>query len=95
MEQRAFLDSVSDRIATTFDATNSTLLQISRLNRTDSTAAYLGIRASLTEYLNSQFSDTNYLTSNISEAVSAAIYEATSQLGTEMGASLSFKFKNG
>lgn len=91
LEQRAFLDSVSDRIATTFDATNSTLLQISRLNRTDSTAAYLGIEASLTEYLNSQFSDTNYLTSNISEAVSAAIYEATSQLGTEMGAEFEFQ----
>ena len=91
LEQRAFLDSVSDKIATTFDATNATLLQISRLNRYDSTAAYLGLEASLTEYFNSQFSDTNFLTSGLNDSISSAIYEATAQLGTTMGAEFEFQ----
>lgn len=90
LEQRAFLDSVSNKIATTFDATNSTLLQITRLNRVDSTAAYLGIESALTEFFNGQFGDTNYLTSGLNESVSQSIYEATSQLGTQMGAEFEF-----
>lgn len=90
LEQRSFLDSVSNKIATTFESTNATLLQLTRLNRVDATAAYLGSEVSLTELLNTQFMDTNYLTSNVSDAVSSALYEATSQLGPEMGASFEF-----
>lgn len=90
VEQRAFLETISDKIATTFNAANGTLLQLIRLNRADSTAAYLGMEASLTEFLNARFSDTNYLTQNINETVSAAIYEATSQLGRNQGAEFEY-----
>lgn len=90
VEQRAFLDELSSKIATTFNATNTTLLQIVRLNRADSTAAYLGMEAALTEFLNANFSDTNYLTQNINETVSASIYEATSQLGQRAGAEFEY-----
>lgn len=90
IEQRAFLEDLSGKIATTFNATNTTLLQIVRLNRADSTAAYLGMEAALTEFLNANFSDTNYLTTNLNESVSSAIYEATSQLGQYAGAEFEY-----
>lgn len=90
VEQRAFLDDLSGKIATTFNATNTTLLQIVRLNRADSTAAYLGMESALTEFLNANFSDTNYLADNINESVSSAIYEATSQLGQVAGAEFEY-----
>lgn len=90
VEQRAFLSTVSEKIATTFDATNGTLLQLVRLNRTDSTAAYLGMESALTEYLNGQFLDTSYLHDNLNETVSAALYEATSQLGVQEGAAFEY-----
>lgn len=90
IEQRAFLEDLSGKIATTFNATNTTLLQLVRLNRADSTAAYLGMESALTEFLNANFSDTNYLTTNLNESVSSAIYEATSQLGQYAGAEFEY-----
>lgn len=90
IEQRAFLATISDKIATTFDAANGTLLQLIRLNQSDNTAAYLGIEAAITEYLNSQFSDSSYLTSGLSKTVSSSLYEATSQLGAIGGAEFEY-----
>lgn len=79
VEQRAFLQTISDNIATTFDAANGTLLQLIRIQQSDTTAARLGLESSLNEYLNKMFQTTEYL-SDISDAVSSSIYEATSQL---------------
>lgn len=90
VEQRAFLETISEKIATTFDAANGTLTRLIRINQADTTASYLGMESALTQFLNKQFSDTSYLTSNMSEAVSEALLEATSQLGRNMGAEFEF-----
>ena len=55
LEQRAFLATVSDKIATTFNAFDASLLRIIRLQQEDSTAARLGMEAALTQNLNSMF----------------------------------------
>ena len=92
IEQRAFLASVSDRIATTFDAFDSSLLTLIKLNREDSTQAYLGMEAALTEFLNTGFLDSSYM-SDLSASVGNAITQAVAMLGTEMGAELQFQME--
>lgn len=82
LEQRAFLATVSDKIATTFDATNGTLLRLIRVQQADTTAARLGMEANLTRMLNAMFSDTSYL-SDVYGTVSDAILDANSQLSRD------------
>ena len=75
LEQRAFLSAISDKIASTFDAFDSNLTRLIRLQQADSTAARLGMEASLTRFFNSMFKDTSYLT-DLSKAVTGAIVDA-------------------
>ena len=84
VEQRAFLMTVKDKIAETFNVANGTLLQLIRIQQADSTAARMGISASLTRYLNATFQDTSYL-NNYYQTVSDALLGASSQLGREQG----------
>lgn len=79
IEQRAFLESVSDKIAHTFDAFDSNLTRLIRLQQADTTAARLGMEASLTKLFNSTFSDSSYL-SDVYDSVSRAIIDANSQM---------------
>lgn len=79
VEQRAFLASVSDRIATTFDAFDASLLRIIRIQQSDTTAARLGLEASLTKYFNAMFGDTSYLSDTYS-GVAQILLESSSQL---------------
>ncbi len=84
IEQRAFLSSVSDKIAQTFDAFDSNLTRIIRLQQADSTASRLGMEAYLTRFLNNMFSDTSYLNGAF-DTVTGSLVEATSQMTTQMG----------
>lgn len=79
VEQRAFLGTIADKIATTFDAANGTLLQLIRIQQADTTAARLGLESSLNKFFNSTFKDTSYL-NGLSDNISAAILGANSQL---------------
>lgn len=89
VEQRAFLETVSDKIATTFDATNGVLLRLIRIQQADTTAARLGLEANLTRYLNSTYEDTSYLSDQF-DNVSSALYEATSIAGRNVGVELEY-----
>lgn len=89
VEQRAFLASISDKIATTFDNFDSSLLRIIKIQQADSTAARLGLEAQLTQFLNKNFLDTSYL-NNLSKTVSAALLGAESQLGRNQ--SIAFEY---
>jgi hypothetical protein len=84
VEQRTFLATVSDKIATTFDAFDSNLLRLIKLQQADSTAARLGMEAALTKTLNSVFSDSSYLTDNVYSSVRGALVEAESTMGRNM-----------
>lgn len=89
VEQRAFLQTVSENIATTFDAFNANLLRIVRLQQNDSTAARVGLEASLTTLFNTYFSDTSYLSDSF-DSVSASLTEAIAQMGTEEGVAFEY-----
>lgn len=84
VEQRAFLASITDKIATTFNVTNSTLLRIIRLQQQDSTVARIGMSSSLNKFLNAFAQDTSYLSEGY-ESTESALLEAISQLGTTAG----------
>lgn len=79
LEMRAFLGTVSENIATTFDVANAALLRIVRLQQDDSSAARLGMEASLTRTLNGFFQNTEYL-SNAYDTVESALIEASSTM---------------
>lgn len=90
VEQRAFLETIKDKIATTFDAANGTLLQLIRLQQADTTAARLGMEAELTAYLNNMYQTTEYL-SDVFDNVSASLYEATSQMTATLGVGFEYQ----
>ena len=79
IEERAFLATISDKIATTFDVFDANLLRLIRIQQADTTAARMGMEASLTRIFNTMFSDTSYL-SDMYDTVSAAIVDANATL---------------
>lgn len=83
LEQRAFLGTVSEKIATTFDVANASLLRIVKLQQSDSSASRLGMEAYLTRFFNNMFKDTAYLTESF-DNVSAALLEATAMMSADM-----------
>lgn len=90
IEQRAFLQTISENIASTFDAFDSNLMRIVRLQQADSTAARLGLEADLTRFLNSYFQDTSYL-NNAFDSVSSNLIEATSLMSAEQAVAFEYQ----
>lgn len=91
LEMRAFLSETANSIASTFDAANGTLLRMIRLQQADTTAARLGMEASLTKLFNEYFKDTSYLTdSGPADAVTTAIMDASATM--DKNESLAFEF---
>lgn len=89
VEQRAFLATVSDKIATTFDSFDSNLAQIIKIQQADSTAARLGLEASLTQFFNRTFGDTSYL-NTMFDIVRGSLIGAESQLNREQAVELEY-----
>ena len=82
VEQRAFLDTISEKIATTFEATDASLVKLVRIQQADSTAARLGMEAALNEFLNNMYETTEYM-QGIAEQVRGSIYEASALMTAE------------
>ena len=90
VEQRAFLESISSEIAATFDAFDSNLMRLIRLQQEDSTAARLGLESVVTSFLNATFSDSSYMSQEF-DAVSQNLTNAIAQMSTEQG--LAFEYQ--
>lgn len=82
VEQRAFLETISDKIATTFEATDASLLKLVRIQQADSTAARLGMESALTAFLNNMYETTEYMT-EAADSIRASIYEASALMDAE------------
>ena len=78
LEYRAWLETVSDRMVTTFDSLDTTLTRLVRLQQADISSASLGSEALLTRFLNSNFKDTSYL-NNLYDSVAGILLDSTSQ----------------
>jgi hypothetical protein len=74
LEQRAFLATISDKIATTFNVADATLLRLVRIQQQDSTAGRLGMEAALNAFLNEMYENTEYL-ENVAQSVRTSLEE--------------------
>ena len=61
LKQRAFLMTIQEKIATTFNVADGTLLRLVRIQQEDSTAGRLGMESALTAFLNNMYENTEYL----------------------------------
>lgn len=77
VETRAAMQVISEKVAASFEAFNTSLLRIIRIQQEDSTQARLGMESLLTEFLNSNYQDSTYLQS-LSKTVTNSLIEATS-----------------
>lgn len=89
VEQRAFLATITNKIVTTFNALDTTLLRMVRLQQQDTTQARMGMEAYLTRYLNSTYEDTSYL-NNLYDTVTESLFEASSQLNRDQSIELEY-----
>lgn len=89
LKLRAFLDATAEKIATTFDVSNGTMLRLIRIQNQDSTAARMGMEASLTQFLNSMYETTEYL-SNLATSVKQNLEEAQALMGADAAAEFEF-----
>ena len=90
VEQRATLQELSGKIATTFDAANGTLLRLVRIQQQDTTAGRLGMESALTAFLNNMYETTEYM-SNIATTIKGSLEEAMSLMTGENA--LSFEYQ--
>lgn len=90
VEQRAVLDVVKDKIATTFDAANGTLLRLVRIQQQDTTAGRLGMESALTAFLNNMYETTEYM-QGLANTVKGSLEEAMSLMTGENA--LSFEYQ--
>ena len=87
--QRAFLGTIAEEVATTFDATQASLLQIVRIQQSDTTAKRLGLEANLTRLFNYYFGDTSYL-SQAFDSIQQTLIGTSSQMSAD--ASIEFEY---
>jgi len=90
VEQRAFLQSIKDKIADTFDATNTSLLRLVRIQQQDSTAARLGMESALTSFLNNMYETTEYMTDAM-QSIKSSLLEAEALMGTKSAAAFEYQ----
>lgn len=94
LELRAYIATVSENIASTFDAFDSNLMRLIRIQQNDSTAARMGMEAALTKILNSRFSDSSYLGtaggSGLADTVAGKLLDASAQLSHQMATEFEF-----
>ena len=87
VEQKAFLASIKDGIISTFDIADSTMLRIIKLQGEESTTNRMVMQASLRDYLNQQYQNSQYIVENYKQ-VSDSLLEATSLLTSSMSLGL-------
>jgi hypothetical protein len=79
LKQRAFLMTVSDKIASTFEVSNATLLRLVRIQQEDSTAGRLGMESALNSFLNEMYETSEYL-----EGVAGSVRDSLKEMESLM-----------
>jgi hypothetical protein len=74
LKQRAFLMTIQDKIANTFDVADGTLLRLVRIQQEDSTAGRLGMESALNSFLNEMYENTEYL-KDVASSVRGSLQE--------------------
>lgn len=90
LEQRAFLMTIKDKIATTFNAADGTLLRLIRIQQQDSTAGRLGMESALNAFLNSMYENTEYL-KQVADSVRSSLVEMEALMGGAEAAEIEYQ----
>ena len=90
VEQRAFLATISDKIANTFNVADATLLRLVRIQQQDSTASRLGMESMITSFLNNMYETTEYL-SDLASSVRSSLDEVESLMGAADAVALEYQ----
>jgi hypothetical protein len=77
LSQRAFLMTIQEKIANTFNVADGTLLRLIRLQQEDSTAGRLGMESALNTFLNEMYETSEYLT-DVAASVRSSLEEMES-----------------
>jgi hypothetical protein len=90
LEQRAFLMTIKDKIATTFNVADASLLKLVRIQQQDTTAGRLGMEAALNSFLNSMYESTEYL-NGVADSVRSSLYEMEALMEGTKAAEVEFQ----
>jgi len=90
LKQRAFLMTIQEKIATTFDVADGTLLRLIRIQQEDSTAGRLGMESALNTFLNSMYENTEYL-NNVAKSVKSSLEEMEALLSGAQAAEIEYQ----
>lgn len=90
LKQRAFLMTIQEKIATTFDVADGTLLRLIRIQQADSTAGRMGMESALTTFLNNMYENTEYL-KDVAVSVRSSLQELESLMSGKAAAELEFE----
>ena len=74
LKQRAFLMTIQEKIANTFNVADGTLLRLIRIQQEDSTAGRLGMESALNAFLNEMYETSEYLT-DVASSVRSSLEE--------------------
>lgn len=80
LKQRAFLMTIQEKIANTFNVADGTLLRLIRIQQQDTTAGRLGMESALNTFLNQMYETTEYLT-DVAASVRTSLEEMESLMG--------------
>lgn len=90
IEERAFFQTISDKLVASFNVLDATLLRMTRLQQADMTKLMLGNEALLTRLFNQFFEDSSYLATNVSDNISSSIFDAASTMNQAAASAFEF-----
>ncbi len=90
VEERAFLETVKDRVASTFSAHDGVLLRLVRIQQQDTTAARLGMESALTSFLNNMYETSEYM-QGVAEQIRSNLQEAEAMMNAETAAAFEYQ----
>lgn len=89
VESMAVLETIKDDIQSTFNAFDSNLLRVIRLQDANSTAARLGLESSLNDLFVKYFSDSTYLSDSF-DSVTSQLVDAMAFMSEQQGAEFEY-----
>lgn len=90
IKQRAFLMTIQEKIANTFDVADGTLLRLVRIQQQDTTAGRLGMESALNTFLNQMYETSEYL-SDVASSVRSSLGEMQALMEGVAGTELEFQ----
>lgn len=90
LKQRAFLMTIQEKIANTFEVADGTLLRLIRVQQADTTASRLGMESALNSFLNNMYETSEYLT-DVASSVRGSLMEMEALMGAKAATEVEYQ----